>query len=114
MTCQLATAITVTSEVRHVDQTQSSDISVAGVVKRQKMPKPCMGKPCRTNAECAKIDCPGKSCFHAIRYWPIDNCHGEFREQYADDGSADHRHRLVVSELLLIPIDRCADIVDAV
>ena len=60
------------------------------------------------------MDCPGKSCFHAIQHYFLDLCHGESREQYADDGSADHRHRFVVFDLLLNATDRCADIVNVV
>lgn len=93
---------------------QSSDLSVAGGVDRAKMPKPCTGKPCHKHADCAKMDCPGKSCFHAIQHYFLDLCHGESREQYADDGSADHRHRFVVFDLLLNATDRCADIVNVV
>lgn len=76
------------------------------------MPKPCTGKGCRNNGNCAKLDCPGNSCFHAGDHWFIKTCHGRFLNNEACESHADQRHRHGLPGTLLIPIDCCADIMD--
>jgi hypothetical protein len=78
------------------------------------MPKPCTGKSCHNNRNCAKLDCPGNSCFHAGEHYFIKTCHGMCRTNQACENHAYQRHRHGLPGTLLVSFGYCADIMDVV
>jgi predicted alternative tryptophan synthase beta-subunit len=93
MTCQLATAIMATSKACHVDREESSKIATPRAIDPARMPKPCTGEYCHNNRDCAKMDCPGNSSFHAGEHYFVPTCHGRFRKYHDLEHLADQRER---------------------